>query len=296
MTLPRERVRLIIQPLALFISLLTIITGCGGGTRGTDDGGSFRSTISGVLQDESGQGTPAATILLENTGDSATTGSDGSFELSAVVREEPLALSVRTSTGVEGSVDIGTVTEDSPTVYVVLVLDQSGNLRVRSIELTPLPPTPTPAPGFAPSPDTTPTPSPTQPSGQLQQASIQFLITTVAEANGAPFEGVGVSIGSKSGTTDSSGVATVTIKYNGGSIRINLQRGDFVGYVVLSQIPVEDAIVRVTIAIEGRSPINTRPGPVSSCSPLLPSGADDQPRRGCRLSTRVEEISRTPTD
>jgi hypothetical protein len=276
--------------LSVFLLGILLLVGCGGGTSGTDAGGStsFRSTISGALEDEAGNGISKASILLENTDDRTTTANDGSFEISAVISSEPLALTVRTTSGQGGSVDIGTLSPDAPNAVVILILDQSGNIRVRSIQISPLP-TPTPGagpPAEAPTPPLGPTTPPPTPR-PISEASLQIEVTVV-EPNNSPIPNMQVSIGSLGAETNSAGLAALAIRYRGGPIRINLALGDFRGFSVVGRLPIEDALVRITLEAQTTESVNSPNG----CSPA--GGGAGRPKPGCRLKAKTRDVTRVP--
>jgi hypothetical protein len=281
--------------LLIFTGFLTLLFfGCGGGTSGTDGGGSFRSTISGSLEDEEGKGIAQASVLLENTADSGTTGADGSFSISADISSEPLALTVRTQDGQGGSVDLGTLSPETPNAFVILILDQSGNIRVRSIQVTPLP-TPTPAPSPTPSgierPPPQSTASPTTPPPT--EATLFFEIR-VQDREGDPRSGVLVSVENSAATTNVAGLATFSVNYEGGSIRIVFAQGDFGGTVLLGRIPIQNARIEITIEIssdvEPQSPAN----PNGKCSLRGDGSGAPKPKPGCTLKPKVKSKNRTP--
>jgi hypothetical protein len=110
----------------------------------------------------------------------------------------------------------------------------------------------------------------------------------VVEPNNSPIPNMQVSIGSLGAETNSAGLATLAVRYRGGPIRINLTLGDFRGFSVLGRLPIENALVQITIEAE----IVQGVGSPSGCSPV--GGSVKRPKPGCTFKPKVRGVTRVP--
>src|SRR5258708_7137619 len=97
----------------VFIFLLSMLAGCGGGFSGTDGGGGIR--VVGVVNDEHGRPLSEVLVSDDRTHDQALTDANGHFEFIGAINESQLTLSVekdqkRTELSVEVTQPVATDT------------------------------------------------------------------------------------------------------------------------------------------------------------------------------------------
>jgi hypothetical protein len=139
---------------ALSALLLIPLAGCGGGTLSSEGSGDLQ--IKGVLKSTFGEALPGAMVLVEETGDLATTDDEGLFLIDTVLPGETATFTVTKDLS-RASVAVGDLPSADAIVEMTLELDQQENtLQLSSINtIIPTPRPPAAGPTQKPKPPVT---------------------------------------------------------------------------------------------------------------------------------------------
>lgn len=161
--------------LALFLfTLLFSLQGCGGGTTGT--GGTGSSQFSGRISSFNGEPVAGANVVLEETGDTAISDSEGKFDMESVLPGDSATFLVET-THSQASTALTNIPPGPHDVTVELTLDEKKNtvtIQAQSIKPPTKPrktPTPRPKPTDVPTAEPTAVVLPTAPVSPVESAT-----------------------------------------------------------------------------------------------------------------------------
>lgn len=220
---------------------LSLLSGCGGGTRGTGD--ELRLTVAGAVRDTTGAPIAAATITQLETGDSTATDTSGTFSLAVRVADGSAALLIEKG-GFEATAQLeGLSTGASETpIEVSITVDLASGI-VTGVEVIDLAPTP----GGTP----TPAPRPTSAPNDAERERAHQLSGLVVDQNNAPVSGVELSApGSGKTESRSGGRFNLILRTSAPTLRITVRLGANRGSFVVRGLPTNrDARVAVRIKI-----------------------------------------------
>ena len=167
--------------ICLWIPLLFILVGCGGGTVGTDGGGGGGTKILGLIQNSRGEPVVGATVEIANNTTPIVTDSKGRFTADQVIETPELTLQIRTD-GTASRVTLVDLPPQPEAIEVEIeVREPTQKPRVVKQVVRPRPtprPTSIPVTPVVPTPEVTPVPTvPADPSVALP--------TPVVEPTGA---------------------------------------------------------------------------------------------------------------
>jgi|GEM_PF-5147555 len=238
-----------IMMLSAIVTALAL-AGCGGGTTGTGEPGTPR--IQGVLIEPDGSPIAEAQVVISQSGDSATTDSEGRFEIVTSLSGPRATLMVQRGSTV-AAVDIEGIPAGESIVKVVLELNQqTGVIILAAVNITPVG-SPTPAQG---PPANTATPSPTgtadgDSSGQKPGTGRSIFQGTAWLSNGQPAWGALIRI-VRTGVqapTNQNGFFRINTPSVSGAVRIAVRYGNFQGYVTVPNVPRQDVVVTMQIIL-----------------------------------------------
>lgn len=122
------------RSLIVFLSIF-LFSGCGGGTIGTDSGGTTK--VAGQLVTSSGEKVPGASVTIAESGDQTITDQDGEFEIDTPITQSTVTFLVEVD-GVSLSSFISDVPLDPEKLAVVLELNlNEQSVIVATSEVTP---------------------------------------------------------------------------------------------------------------------------------------------------------------
>lgn len=138
---------LIFNRILIIILAIILLSGCGGGTIGTDSGGTTK--VAGEIVTSNGEKVPGASVTIAESGDQAITDQDGQFEIDTPITQSTVTFLVEVD-GVSLSSLISDVPLDPEKLAVVLELNLDElSVVVASSEVTPRS-SPTPQPSSVP--------------------------------------------------------------------------------------------------------------------------------------------------
>lgn len=226
-------------------ALCLIVSGCGGGTRGTGD--QLKSLVIGTVVDTAGAPLAGATVTQLETGDSTATDGDGVFALAVAVEDGAASLLIERE-GFEGTVTLtglGEGGQATPTEFIITVDLVTGI--VTEVSIVGSGPKPTPTPGPNPRPTSTPNPNSTDREHSLSG--------TVIDQSGNPFPDVRLSVaGSGSTVSGRDGRFSLAVRTSSSRIRVSVRFGVNRGSFVVRGLPTSrDAQVVLTVRITSSS-------------------------------------------
>lgn len=232
--------------------LVLLLTGCGGGTSGTDGGSSVR--IGGIIQDTSGAPLSGVQVVVDESGDSDKTDNQGAFLIETVIPTSSATLRIAAGT-TEGSTVVHDIPTDGSAIAVSVTIDPgSGSIEVTEISVVPIEePTIAPTPATSRTPQAAPpsvTSSPT-PTPTAAPRTDSVLEGTILIFNGKPLSGAFVTLMEEDATSITSQSGYFRFRYPAGARTLHLDIRSDVGrgIITLSRLPTEPRRISVTIEV-----------------------------------------------
>ncbi len=241
--------RMRIAVLLVVVSLLLLV-GCGGGSSGTDSGG-VRSIVAGRVVTSSQLPLSGATVSLEQSGDSATTDSNGTFRIDTYFSANGFTLRI-VGNGLDNSVKVEATPLPSRVINVFLQADIDKNsIELLSISVEPIADAePTPDSGDPHDGDVSTPPVVGAPLPTSSPPHSVFKGTLVYRDN-EPVIGAVIMVEeiSEHDRTDSRGTFSIKTPVISGNVTLRVTLGSFSNWVQLLNIPERPVIVTMKLRL-----------------------------------------------